>query len=288
MFKKVSILLFAFSIIAIADPIKIMPLGDSITYENHFSDLSHPRPKGVRSAYRNYLWYKLKDVNYDINFVGSQTAGQDIQPPFDPHNEGHPSWTSYDIAERTYEWVKKYSPDIVLLHIGSNDWDSSVSGVDTILARINRVAKDEKRTIKTIVALILDRTNHEEWIVRFNNNLRSLVNKHKKSGENVALVNMYSGAGINYKEDMSDHTHPNDVGYEKMANVWFSAITGSPPPTKMYSLTPDEPEEPEPIDPLYSFPLTLVEESYITSIDVNESSREIIFTTYIPDVGVTF
>jgi hypothetical protein len=286
-FKKVLIMLFSSTVLAVSNPVKIMPLGDSITYENHFSDLSDPRPVGLRSAYRNYLWYKLRDVLYQADFVGSQTAGQDIEPPFDPQNEGHPSWTSYEIADEVYGWVKKYSPDIVLLHIGSNDWDTSVSGVETILARINLVSKEDNRDIKTIVALILDRASHEEWIVKFNNNLRSLVDKHKKNGENVSLVNMYSGAGIDYKRDMSDFTHPNDVGYEKMANVWFTAITGSPAPEKMYSQTPEEPEEEE-IDPLYSFPTTLVDESFITSVDVNSSTRVVTFTSYIPDTGVVF
>jgi len=290
MLKKISILLCGFTLLSTANPVRIMPLGDSITYENHFSDLSHPRPIGVRSAYRNYLWYKLRDFNYEANFVGSQVAGQDIEPSFDPDNEGHPSWTSYDISERVYGWVKSSKPDIILLHIGSNDWDSSVSGVETILARINSAGRDNGKHIKTIVALILDRAHHEEWILRFNNNLRSLVSKHKQNGEDVVLVNMYSGAKINYREDMSDNTHPNDVGYEKMANIWFSAITGVPPPKKMYSQEPDEvePLPPEEIDPLYSFPATLVDESFITSIDVNETSRVVTFTTHLPDIGVTF
>jgi len=283
---KITIWLSVFTIFIMANAIKIMPLGDSITYENHFSDLSNPRPAGVRSAYRNYLWYKLRDINYSANFVGSQVAGQDIEPSFDPNNEGHPSWTSYEIADKVYGWVREFKPDIILLHIGSNDWDDSVSGVDSILARINRASKDENRHIKTIVALILDRAHHEEWIVKFNNNLRSLVKKYQNNGQDVELVNMYSGAKINYREDMSDNTHPNDVGYEKMANVWFSAITNSPPPTKMYSKIEDEIEVP--LDPLYSFPSTLVDESLVTTIDVNETTRTIIFTTHIPETGVIF
>jgi len=286
---KITIWLYALTIFIFADTVKIMPLGDSITYENHFSDISHPRPKGARSAYRNYLWYKLRDINYDANFVGSQVAGEDIEPSFDPNNEGHPGWTSYEIADKVYNWVREFKPDIILLHIGSNDWDDSVSGVDTILARINRASKDDNRDIKTIVALILDRANHEEWIVKFNNNLRKLIKKYQYNGQDIELVNMYSGAKIDYKNDMSDNTHPNNIGYEKMANVWFSAITNLPPPAKMYSKESDDNNTvPLPIDPLYKFPETLVDKSLITTIDVNETIRTVIFTTKIPTTGVIF
>ncbi len=282
--KKILGLLFGLSIILYGDMVKIMPLGDSITYENHHvDDVGPARPAGVRSAYRNYLWYKLYDENFEANFVGSQKAGQDIHPSFDYDNEGHPAWTSYELAEHTYKWVKNANPDIILLHAGSNDWDDSVRGIEDILDAIGRYEREEKRKIKVFVALILDRVRHEEWIVRFNRNLRSLVNKRIKNGDDLVLLNMYSGAGIDYKNDMSDNTHPNDRGYEKMANIWFGGITGLTTPTKVYSDIPNQE-----VVSLYAYPTSIVDPIYIIDSSVDEIDRVVTFTTFVPPHGIIF
>ncbi len=39
---------------------------------------------------------------------------------------------------------------------------------------------------------------------------------------------MQNGAGIDYRHDMADPTHPNDLGYQKMADKWYEAIVGLP------------------------------------------------------------
>ena len=103
---------------------------------------------------------------------------------------------------------------------------------------------------------------------------------------------------------MSDNTHPNDVGYEKMANVWYKAITGKSAPSKMYSLvevettlipetsisSPDSNATPisTESDILYDYPYTVVDEAYVIDIEVDEVSRVVSFTTTIPDTGIQF
>jgi len=215
-----------------SDTIRIMPLGDSITYDNRIRDLSNPRPLGDRSAYRNYLWYKLKAGEYRADFVGSSTAGQDIIPSFDPHNEGHPGYSSYKIAEGVYDWVRVKAPHIILLHIGSNDNQDSINGIRDILDEIDIYESNYGRNVKVILAQIIDRTYHPEWVTSLNNNIRNLVNSRQSNGDNIVMVNMQTGAGINYSTDMEDSIHPNDVGYSKMANVWYAALRGVlPAPT---------------------------------------------------------
>ena len=213
----------------------IMPLGDSITYDNNHHDVEvKARPTGLRHAYRNHLWYKLKADNMDVNFVGSLSAGKDVRPAFDPDNEGHPGWTSYEIANHTYAYMAKYKPNIVLLHIGTNDRSTSINGVNSILTHIDQYEKDSGHKIHVYVALIIDRKLHDPIIASFNNKLKKLVDSRWKKGDILTLVNMYGGAGLN-KSDYSDNTHPNDNGYAKMANVWFKAIKT---PYKAYSSAP--------------------------------------------------
>lgn len=75
-----SILLFG------ANPVRIMPLGDSITYgaDNSLSAVDAP------IAYRGSLWTQLSNSGYSIDFVGDVQAGSNYQifdPSFDLDNE---------------------------------------------------------------------------------------------------------------------------------------------------------------------------------------------------------
>ena len=212
------------SLCAIAGPVRIMPLGDSITYDESYADSSHPRPASLRHAYRNYLWYRLRDAKYWADFVGSRTAGTAITPHFDPQNEGYPGWTSYQIANIVYNKLRANPADIILLHIGSNDWDSSVSGVDRILDEIDRYERTYHHHIKVILARIIDRPARYAWVTNFNRNLQNLANTRISHGDDIYVVDMQYGAGLNYSNDFQDPTHPNNRGYSKMANVWYNAL----------------------------------------------------------------
>jgi len=133
-------IIFSLNLLHAADTnttIRIMPLGDSLTYDNTYADDEKPRPAGKRTGYRSHLWYMLKDANYTADFVGSQRAGQNIKPPFDPDNEGHPGWTSFEIAEKVYNSLIVQQPDIILLHAGTNDHTTTPSGVESILNQID-------------------------------------------------------------------------------------------------------------------------------------------------------
>jgi len=222
MYKKL-LFVFIFSILAYAR-VNIVPLGDSIT----FGDSYNPPPDSLKHSYRNYLWYKMKD--YDVNYVGSKKTGWDVVPHFDPDNEGYPGWTSFDIANITYNIMVTQKPDIVLLHIGSNDmWISgnadnpSMNGVDAILNDIDDYERDTHRHVKVILARIIDRTYHPAFTNIFNQKLQELANRRRAQGDDIVVVDMQHWAGLN-GGDYQDPTHPNSNGYKKMAKVWFDAL----------------------------------------------------------------
>jgi len=206
-----------------AKTLRIMPLGDSITYDNNHADDTKPRSKSKRHGYRNYLWYMLKDANISADFVGTRHAGSAITPPFDIDNEGYPGETSYEIAERTYDILQKNAPDVILLHVGTNDHSDGVSGLNDILDWVDTYENDTNHPIRVLVAIILDRKVHDLHIEAFNKNLVKLVKKRWKKGDILTLVDMYTGAKLN-DSDYADITHPNDNGYKKMAKVWYKAI----------------------------------------------------------------
>jgi CshA-type fibril repeat protein len=207
-----------------AEPLRIMPLGDSITYDNnHADDEGNPRPIAARIAYRGPLWSLLRDVNMSFDFVGPKKAGQNYHPDFDPDNAGYPGETSKQIAAKTYSLLQDYSPQTILLHIGTNDHSDNVGYVNEILNWVDTYEGDTNQEIHVIVALILDKTIHDLHIEGFNKNLEKLIKNRWENGDKVTLVDMYRGAGLT-DADYADVTHPNANGYAKMARVWFNAL----------------------------------------------------------------
>jgi hypothetical protein len=59
--------------------------------------------------------------------------------------------------------------------------------------------------------------------VTVNQQYTALANKFQSTGAKLILVDMRSPAGP-LVTDLADGRHPNDAGYVKMANVWFSGI----------------------------------------------------------------
>lgn len=263
---------------------RIMPLGDSITWDDYHGD---KRSDSERSAYRNYLWYKLKEVDFDANFVGSQSGGEDVKPYFDHDHEGHSGYTSYQIAENVYDYLSMNTPDVILLHIGTNDWDSSPAGVEEILNEIDQFENNNGVHIKVILARIINRNPKTSLISNFNSNLESMARNRINNGDDIKIVDMEHDAGFDYGSDLRDGTHPDDCGYEKMANVWFSALTGKGSPGLKYANCSGEGDD-ESIDALYAFPETIVNEKYVLSSDVDIDTETVVFTVEIPDNGITF
>jgi len=217
-------LLFGTIVESYVGTVRVMPLGDSITYDDAYRDYPHARPASLRHAYRNHLYYMLRDERYDVNFVGSRQAGSAIVPHFDVDNEGYPGWTSGQIADHVYGFLQANQPDIILLHIGSNDWSDNVNNINRILDNIDTYERHYHHHIKVILARIINRQQYQAWTTTLNRRIQSIANNRNAHGDDIYVVDMEYGAGLNYHTDFQDRTHPNDTGYYKMASVWFRAL----------------------------------------------------------------
>jgi len=123
--------------------VKIMPLGDSITFDWHYSD---SRNDTQRHGYRNHLWHKLKNAKHDVDFVGTLHNGSAVRPSFDGHHQGYTGYTTHQIASLVYSKLQATSPDIILLHIGTNDSmsyaPSDMTGLEKILDNLGSLEKN--------------------------------------------------------------------------------------------------------------------------------------------------
>ncbi|MBI5951065.1 MAG: SGNH hydrolase [Chloroflexi bacterium] len=201
------------------NPIKIMPLGDSITYG-----------EGIPSygGYRNLLGALLESEGIQFDFVGSQQSGGEALA--DPDNEGHPGWRISNVRKAIAEegWLETYQPDIILLHIGSNDLlnttpkkqpytnlaatSEDLSGLlDDILTRL-------PETHIIVARIVRLRWGSDSNHVYFNNAIPEIV---ASRGGQVSVVDMQD---ILIRSDFVTLYHPNPRGYDKMAHAWLNAI----------------------------------------------------------------
>lgn len=224
--------------LGLAAPVSIMPLGDSITHGTS----SGAKP-GEEVSYRKALKEKLAAAGYEIVFVGSKQPESPMAANL--NHEGHGGWCASgcyqnrsDILREVENFLNNNPPDIVLLHIGTNDVrsnhhpDEIVSAVSGILDKIYRYAREKKRRIWVILALIINGQNppclYCGQTTAYNRALRHMAEKRIQKGDKLILVDMENGAGIDYRlypvGDMWDALHPHEKGYQKMAGVWFEAL----------------------------------------------------------------
>ena len=142
--------------------LNILPLGNSITQ----SDNEH-------YSYRYALWTKLIDDSLDFNFVGSLTSNHNGTPvfpqyngfDFDQNHEGHWGWRADQIQNGLPNWLPGYTPDIVLLHIGTNDLyqgiGDSANIAETILEIENIITllRVDNPQVKILLAKLIPSTN---------------------------------------------------------------------------------------------------------------------------------
>lgn len=204
---------------------RILPLGDSITYGIGSSACR----EGGCDGYRTPLQQILTSENIPFDFVGSVSSG----PAWltDKDNEGHPSWRIDQIQSQIVPWLQQALPDVVLLHIGTNDivqnYDMPNAGAR--LGQLIDTINSNCPNAYIFVALVIPIQNSPDgWdlaIRSYNAQVEAQVSPRTAQGRKIFLVNMYShfdqSASSTYYDDS---VHPSDVGYAKMAEVWNGAF----------------------------------------------------------------
>ncbi len=233
--------------------VTIMPLGDSITYGNSYGN-DPIDMQGEFASYRKLLWEDLGASGYTVDFIGSENSGGDLLPAFDTDHQGHWGDTALEIADDVYDNLSNNEPDVVLLHIGTNELRTDTTDVEQVLNEIDKYEDEKNVHIKVILARIINRwiewtddngdTRSNEQDRRnttlFNNNLQTMADARIFAGDDIIVVDMETDSGINYdSRDMADDLHPNDSGYAKIANIWLGALQTTLP-THLWSF--DEPD----------------------------------------------
>lgn len=238
-------------------PVRIMPLGDSVTLGN-----SPPR------SYRGFLQGHLHTAGYDFDFVGSY--GNIIPPggeavwfgpddsqrtyvgPLDIDFEGHGGFQAgqpqsvvgypdHMLAQMIPTDLPRFAPDVVLVHIGTNDylggftrhgpWHGPGGPGDRPIefAARNVIDLIDAITVLRPEAVVLvapigkaGLNDIQTALSQISTLVRNAVELRARQGSPVAFVaDLYEQIGPG---DLADIVHPTDAGYAKMADAWFRAL----------------------------------------------------------------
>ncbi|KAK0715173.1 carbohydrate esterase family 3 protein [Lasiosphaeris hirsuta] len=195
-------------------PLRIMPLGASITWGQASSD---------GNGYRAELRYQLASAGNVVNLVGSRQHGNMA----DSDVEGWPGFRIDQVHQKALDFVPQWKPNVFLINVGTNDAVQS-RNISTAGERMEQMINDlynmSPRATVLLSTLLLNRNPATERNVQsINQQFTALVSKLRNAGRSIVLADMHSDRGP-VDSDLFDETHPNDVGYRKMANVWFTAL----------------------------------------------------------------
>lgn len=196
--------------------IRIMPLGDSITYGTSYA-----------GSYRVELEKLLRGAGVDVEFVGSQKNG----PPElrSQYNEGHGGWKIANIANNVVSWVAQYRPQVILLLIGTNDLWVRPENPDPDPFRALVRMQDLISLILTTfpdVKLVVGSVPYADtlWIsnvMLFNNGLFPLLTSQPEWQSRLFFVDIYTKLGPGM---FVDGIHPTREGYSPIAQAWFNLL----------------------------------------------------------------
>ena len=211
----------------------ILPLGDSIT--DGYT---------VTGGYRTELYKRLTNAGAVFTFLGSQTdnpsavltAGGQI------HHEGHSGYRTDQIYNNLLGsdgtsgnnggyWLdggngtgrSAITPDIILLHIGTNDktqGETTQTMTNKLWILLNMLRTNQPQARVFVASLIprSDSAADESGQQAYNLLIPGLV---ASMGTNFHFVDMHS---VVSPAQLGDGVHPTQAGYDAMGDAWFSAL----------------------------------------------------------------
>jgi mannan endo-1,4-beta-mannosidase len=224
----VGLLLTAFAVVTptpagAAAPTRIMTLGDSIT--------------GSPGCWRALLWKQLQDTGHtDVDFVGTLPA-PGCGFAYDGDNEGHGGFLATGIVRDNQlpGWLSATHPDIVLMHLGTNDvWNNIPTSaiLDAYTTLLGQMRAGNPET-KLVVARIIPMNPSNcaacgQRVVDLDNAIPGWAQSHSTATSPITVVDQWTG--FDTAADTGDGVHPNSTtGIQKMAARWYPALVAALP-----------------------------------------------------------
>jgi lysophospholipase L1-like esterase len=201
-----------------AAPVRVMPLGDSIT--------------GSPGCWRALLWNRLQNTGFtDVDFVGTLPP-QGCGVAHDGDNEGHGGFLATNIANQNLlpGWLAATRPDVVLMHLGTNDvWNNlspqQILGAYTTLVNQMRASNPAMRILVAQI-IPMNPANCADCgnrVVAFNAAIPAWAGGLSTAQSPITVVDQWTG--FSTSADTADGVHPNGTtGIQKMSDRWYPAL----------------------------------------------------------------
>lgn len=235
---------------------KVMPLGDSITYGYN----------GPNAGYRGPLYYLLNPLAPDFRYIGTSVLRPGLLPSGPPDQRAHEGHSSYNLLDVSNNldgfdntrflllgdpdrnpnggyWLTGENgtgrsplfPDAIAMMVGTNDLDDP-PGVETrlrsVLEKITTLRPDTALLVAKITPVHIPPQQNPPQpitlapahpaVVPYNTLVDTVVSEFRTAGKKVHLVDMFS----QFPPDglIPDGVHPNFIGFDWMALQWYDAL----------------------------------------------------------------
>jgi acyl-CoA thioesterase I len=199
-------------------PVRIMPLGDSVT-----SGLDGS------ASYRYWLWKQLQAKGFNVDFVGTlwgvgADGASGIYPDFDQDHEGHFGATTDDILNGIGDWAAQTQPQVVLLLIGGNDFQNGAAPqqvLDNTGAIINTL-RSVNPNVAVLWAMLPQAPDQRAPDQAYNRGVSRLARAWSTPHSPIRAVDLWSG--FSPAKDTLDGQHPNALGERMLAARFYAAL----------------------------------------------------------------
>ncbi len=190
---------------------KILCFGDSLTYGTTSRILGGLPSLSMVEGYVPKLRRRLaEDYGDGINLINSGIGGE----------------TSTEGLDRLGGEIRQFNPDLVLLLHGIVDVNNPLPRFPVVRANLNEMMRIALRHNIPVIIATYPPLNPEgfriqgiDHIARLNDVIRQEANQY-----DVPVADNWNDWRGNMSGQGPDGLHPNDAGYEKMADTWLLAI----------------------------------------------------------------
>lgn len=205
--------------------LKVMPLGDSITYGVIGSTVDTES-----GGYRTYLQERLNADGVSVDFVGPMQNGPvDI----DPDHAGFRGYTINQLDEIDSQLLAASKPDVVLLMAGTNDSakDTSTTMIADLRSLIVSITDQDPNMVLFVASVPPVRVGQQsqtraDRVDAYNDKIPGLIADLAADGINVFFVDTRELTAADISAPPTDSgLHPNASGYSKITDSWLAALT---------------------------------------------------------------
>ncbi len=191
-------------------PIKVLALGDSLTFGLG----------GDPGGYRAPLEQLLRREGIEVEFIGPHSDRDG------GHHAGKIGRTANILRREVKEVLDDYSPDVVLLLIGTNDIRQPQNTVDQVardIAEVAGVIRDRLPEVLLIVGSLPPVADSEiqERIDTINRLITARDGVLLEAAPEIHIADIAKHISL---DDLDDGLHARQSGYVKMAHVWFETL----------------------------------------------------------------